>query len=142
MGILKRRNDAEREEMKKRGSSHAVGLLIVIASVAFLVAAVAFFFWKPDIIFDVNDEAVASSVADELPERLFVDPCEPLGQGRWTCPVTAGEANDSVAVYRLRVQLDEDRCWTVIAPREGGVASKEGCLGLTDYLFEEETFLD
>ena len=58
MGILKRRDDAEREEMKKRGSSHAVGLLIVIVSVAFLVAAVAFFFWKPDILFDVNDEAV------------------------------------------------------------------------------------
>ena len=142
MGILRRRDDAEREEIKKRGSSHAVGLLILIVSVAFLVAAVAFFFWKPDVIFDVNDEAVASSVADELPERLFVDPCRPLGEGRWACPVTAGEANDAVAVYRLRVQLDEDRCWTVTAPRMGAVASKEGCLGLTDYLFEEETFLD
>src|SRR5687768_10411375 len=119
MGILNRRNDAEREEMKKRGSSHAVGLLIVIACVAFLVAAVAFFFWKPDVIFDVNDEAVASSVADELPERLFVDPCLSLGERRWTCAVTAGEASDAVAVYKLRVQLDEDRCWTVTAPREG-----------------------
>ena len=142
MGILSRRDDAEREEMKKRGSSHVVGLLIVVVSVAFLVAAVAFFFWKPDVIFDVNDEAVASSVADELPERLFVDPCRSLGERRWTCAVTAGEASDAVAVYRLRVLLDEDRCWTVIAPRQGAVASKEGCLGLTDYLFEEETFLD
>ena len=56
--------------------------------------------------------------------------------------MTAGEASDAVAVYRLRVLLDEDRCWTVIAPRQGAVSSKEGCLGLTDYLFEEETFLD
>lgn len=142
MGILKRRSDAERQEMKKRGSSHAVGLLIVVASVAFLVAALAFFFLKPDVIFDVDDEAVASSVADELPERLFVDPCKSLGQRRWTCEVTAGEANDAVAVYRLRVKLDDDRCWTVTGPRAGAVASKEGCLGLTDYLFEEETFLD
>ena len=69
---------------------------------AFLVAAVAFFFWKPDVIFDVNDEAVASSVADELPERLFVDPCRSLGERRWTCAVTAGEASDAVAVYKLR----------------------------------------
>ena len=142
MGIFNRRDPAEREEMKKRGSSHAVGLLIVIVSVAFLVAAVAFFFLKPDVIFDVDDEAVASSVADELPERLFVDPCRSLGERRFTCDVTAGEASDAVRVYRLRVELDEDRCWTVIAPRQGAVASKEGCLGLTDYLFEEETFLD
>ena len=142
MGILRRRDAAEREEMKKRGSSHAVGLLIVVVSVAFLVATIAFFFLKPDLIFDVDDEAVASSVADELPERLFVDPCKPLGQGRWSCAVTAGESNDAVAVYTLRVQLDDDRCWTVTAPRDGAVASKEGCIGLTDYLFEEETFLD
>ena len=142
MGILSRRTDAEREEMKKRGSSHTVGLLIVVVSVAFLIAAIAFFFLKPEVIFDVDDEAVASSVADELPERLFVDPCRSLGERRWACRVTAGEASDAVAVYRLRVQLDEDRCWTVLAPRRGAVASKEGCLGLTDYLFEEETFLD
>ena len=142
MGILRRRDDAEREEMKKRGSSHVVGLLIVVVSIAFIVAAIAFVFLKPDVIFDVDDEAVASSVADELPERLFVDPCKALGQRRWSCGVTAGEANDAVAVYRLRVQLDDDRCWTVTAPRSGAVSSKEGCLGLTDYLFEEETFLD
>ena len=97
MGILNRRDDAEREEMKKRGSSHCGGLLIVIVSVAFLVAAVAFFFLKPEVIFDVDDEAVASSVADELPERLFVDPCRSLGERRWTCVVTAGEASDAVS---------------------------------------------
>ena len=142
MGILRRRDDAEREEMRKRGSSHLVGLIIVIVSIAFLVAAVAFFFLKPDVIFDVDDEAVASSVADELPERLFVDPCKSLGKRRWTCEVTAGEANDAVTVYRLRVQLDEDRCWTVATPPNGAISSEEGCLGLTDYLFEEETFLD
>ena len=142
MGILRRRDPAEREEMKKRGSSHAVGLAIVVVTIAFLAAAVAFFFLKPDLIFDVDDEAVASSVADELPERLFVEPCRSLGQRRWSCEVTAGEANDSVSVYRLRVQLDDDRCWTVTAPPSGAGASREGCLGLTDYLFEEETFLD
>jgi hypothetical protein len=143
MGILRRRDPAEREEMKKRGSSHFVGLAIVVVSVVFLVAAIAFFFWKPDVIFDVDDEAVASSVADELPERLFVDPCKSLGERRWTCVVTVGESSDARTVYRgFRVELDEDRCWTVIAPRDNQVASKEGCLGLTDYLFEEETFLD
>ena len=142
MGILRRRTDAEREEMKKRGSSHAVGLLIVALSVAVLVAAVAFFFWKPEVIFDVDGDAVASSVADELPERLFVEPCRSLGQRRWSCPVTAGEASDAVSVYRLRVQLDDDRCWTVLSSRAGAVSSREGCLGLTDYLVEEETFLD
>jgi hypothetical protein len=128
--------------MKKRGSSHLVGLLIVVVSVFFLFAAIAFFFLKPDVIFDVSDEAVASSVADELPERLFVDPCKSLGERRWNCEVTAGETSDAVTVYRLRVQLDEDRCWSVIVPRTGAVSSREGCLGLTDYLFEEETFLD
>ena len=142
MGILRRRDPAEREEMKQRGSSHVVGLLILVVSIVFIVGALAFFFLKPDLVFDIDDEAVASSIADELPERLFVDPCRSLGELRWNCAVTAGEASDAVAAYRLTVQLDEDRCWTVITPREGAVASKEGCLGLTDYLFEEETFLD
>ena len=142
MGILRRRNDAEREEIRKRGSSRTVGLAIIVVSIAFLVAAIAFFFWKPEVIFDIDDEAVASSIADELPERLFVDPCKSLGDLRWRCEVTAGEGNDAVRVYNLTVQLDEDRCWTVIAPRKGTIATKEGCLGLTDYLLEEETFLD
>ena len=147
MGILRRRDAAEREEMKKRGSSHAVGLLIVLVSAAVLVAAIAFFFLKPEVIFDVDDDAVASSIADELPERLFVGPCKSLGERRWRCAVTAGESSDAVAVYRLTVQLDDDRCWDVIAAPAAAATARqppnaEGCLGLTDYLFEEETFLD
>ena len=142
MGILRRRDAGEREEMRKRGSSHVVGLLIVVLSAVFLFAAIAFFFWKPAVIFDVDDEAVASSVADELPERLFVDPCKSLGERRWRCVVTAGEGNDSLVVYRLTVRLDGERCWTIESPRRQNLASAQGCLGLTDYLFEEETFLD
>lgn len=141
MGILKRRDDAEREEMKRRGSSRLVALSVLAVSVILLVAAVAFVFWKPEVIFDVDHGAVESSVADELPERLFVAPCKPR-DGAWRCTVAAGEGSDSVMAYRLTVRVDDDRCWTVTKAPGRSLAEAEGCIGLTDYLFEEEAFLN
>jgi hypothetical protein len=132
MGLLRRRTEAEREEIRKRGSSRFKALIGVLIAVVFLVAAVGFFFWKPDVVFDVDAGAVASSLDDELPEGKNFD-CSFEGEGRWKC--ARGEVSDSGP--GLIVKLDDERCWRTLPA--GGGPKAEGCLNLADYLFEGTT---
>lgn len=139
MGLLRRRTEAEREEIRKRGSSRFKALIGVLIAVVFLVATIGFFFWKPDIVFDVDAGAVASSLDDELPKGAEVRACDFQGEGRWQCSV---ERDGSRSGPPLIVKLDEDRCWAIEDPRGRGPAAPvepDTCINLADYLFEGTT---
>src|SRR3712207_213441 len=101
---------------------------------AVLVAVGAFFFFWPEVVFDVDEAAVGSSLDDELRDPYAIYECAEKAGSRYLC--ATGEVG-SGACCGVLIKLGEDRCWETIPDAKGRNEHLDGCIGLFDYIFDD-----
>ena len=106
-----------------------IAVFVVLVGIA-IVAAL-----KPELFFDVDTAAVGSSVSDELRGTSTMYDCQKEPGRRYRCRIGDIGSGGSGKVV---VRLDDDRCWESLpAGRRNRNPGLSGCLGLSDYLFDD-----
>ena len=88
---------------------------------------------KPELFFDVDAAAAASSLGDELRGTNSIYGCRERKNDRFLCEI--GEIGSGICC-EVTVKLGDDRCWRSLRNLRGVDPKLRGCIGLTDYVFD------
>jgi hypothetical protein len=117
------------------------GCLLAVLLIAIALGAIVVVIARPARLAGVSDDALSSSLNDELPKDQRIQCRESdggSGEGTaWSCDVTTAGAGSGTTYL---VEADDWGCWDarwaggVLAPGEAERVS--GCIGILNYVFD------